>query len=44
VRRAGGELARTVASRDARARTAPGADAPFAGTPSFEDMLGGLAG
>ena len=44
VRRAGGELARTIASRDGRQAAASGPDAPFAGTPSFEDMLGGLAG
>jgi len=44
VRRAGRELARTVASRDARPSAAAGTGAPFSGTPSFEDMLGGLAG
>ncbi|QFU98268.1 FMN reductase (NADPH) [Luteimicrobium xylanilyticum] len=43
VRRAGGELARTVASRAPRAQ-ASGSAEPFSGTPSFEDLLGGLAG
>lgn len=45
IARAGRELARTVAARPVRAAAAgsPGASpAPFAGTPSFEELLGGL--
>jgi FMN reductase len=41
IERAAGELADLVTGRPAAARPAGGLDAPFGGTPSFEELLRG---